>query len=691
MKNKKLVIFMLVAVLVLSLSLTALAGCNKDNVPKGYKKISDEDFSLGDTLINPLLNTMGEDSNANLLNNLKASGQLQVDIKSGATTTNSYLIKVSTQLAFDITDNNANIFSLQILDHNAGDANVLEIYYKEDASKMAELKEDGEEDPTAIGSGDVYVAVGSGASAKYFKINGLGIKSVLRNQKIWVNEIGEDGKTVIGKKQVRPSISNEDAEDIYSDVYTGVSGFATGILETIAGFGQTYVAKDYSSFLLRLDLAKILNSAKDLLETLSDTIDPVTKAIGIDLKASQLTKILPSLCLDLVINLKDVDTSAEDKYEGATIAGIGASLTAKKKDFKVNRDDGSTFVRINIAKDFTANLSLKFDFGKDVVVPNGLASGTPAIMDNITAINAINFTAGGEFKLNKGIEATFKIGSEDNSIKVPAGDYKIKLGADIDPTKFIGVDFTVFSREGAGINEMLPTINGILNAVNYLDIELVDKSDAEKKLVLKLVTEEDGLMLYGDTSLIETSGGIMGLLPTLLNDEGMAIGEVLDVLTPLLEGLGGGNETTADKLDIAEIIAKNPELFNTIKTVIHNVTVISNAGKFTAELNNQVIRKNEVAIEGQDPKKVDTALSAKIEVSDSGLVLDAELKGIIIDSNLTESGNGANLKANITANSDGIIVTAKTTNLVIGGAEKGFPMDIDFVLKLTEFKYGSVK
>ena len=79
---------------------------------------------------------------------------------------------MNAQLAFNIKDNNTNTFCFQVLDKAADNANILTVFYKEDSKDMAEYKPEGEEvDPTQIGNGDVYVAIGSGSK-----------RSILQNQ-----------------------------------------------------------------------------------------------------------------------------------------------------------------------------------------------------------------------------------------------------------------------------------------------------------------------------------------------------------------------------------------------------------------------------------------------------------------------------------------------------------------------------
>ncbi len=99
MKKKKLVIFLLIAVMVLSLAVTALVGCKPKTdpnaapnaAPEGYKNMSTSLSSLlGDALYNS--------SNENRINNLKASAQLRVNTEYGDST-KEYLVKFGANVA----------------------------------------------------------------------------------------------------------------------------------------------------------------------------------------------------------------------------------------------------------------------------------------------------------------------------------------------------------------------------------------------------------------------------------------------------------------------------------------------------------------------------------------------------------------------------------------------------------------
>lgn len=661
MKNKKkLVIFALIAVMVLTVCVTALAGCS--DVPKGYREIKNKDeYSVQSPLSEALYNTVME----NGLDNLKFGTELTVDTKYGDVK-KSYLIKMDAQLAFNIKDNNTNTFCFQVLDKAADNANILTVFYKEDSKDMAEYKPEGEEvDPTQIGNGDVYVAIGSGSNAQYFKIKALSIKSVLRTQYM-PNPDYKDGSDLPAK--VHPSIDEEAAEKI-GDSITGALEDAFNIINMISGAGRIFESKNQDSIIIRIDLGKVLKNFDDLIQGAAEQYGPIITDLGLNLDITKLKEILPTLTADIVFDFAGVKKGAENPYESATISGVGVNLDAKKKDFRIAKTDGTDFIRINIAKDFSADVKFNFAYGDGVKVP----VNTP-VQGNYKAINAINFTAKGELTLNKGIELNINLNGE-KSLIIPAGDYNINLAADLDPTQLIGIDFT--NLKGASADKILEVVSQVLNNVVYkLKIEISDKN-SDKKLLLDIYREDESIMLALDTSLL--SGTLMaefGFIIDMFAENPLELGAFIDAIKdlPFLKP-SADSKTEADN---------NAELIATIGRVIKNMSIVANAGKLTVDLKNFSVAENKEY--GEDGETVvkdngDTTLDAKVEADKNGLTVDAALKNMILD------GKASSITAKITANSNGVTLTAKSEEKlnVLGG------IDVDLVLKLTEFKYGACK
>ncbi len=660
MKNKKkLVIFALIAVMVLTVCVTALAGCS--DVPKGYREIKNKDeYSVQSPLSEALYNTVME----NGLDNLKFGTELTVNTKYGDVK-KSYLIKMNAQLAFNIKDNNTNTFCFQVLDKAADNANILTVFYKEDSKDMAEYKPEGEEvDPTQIGNGDVYVAIGSGSNAQYFKIKALSIKSVLRTQYM-PNPDYKVGSDL--PEKVHPSIDEEAANGISDTISTELDKIFSYV-DTISGACRVFESKNKDSIILRIDLAKILKDFESVINEAAGEFNTIIKGLGLDLDLTKLKEILPTLKADLTFNFAGVDKGAENPYESATISGVGVKLDAKKKDFKINKTDGTEFIRINIAKDFTADVMFSFAYGDAVQVP----VNTP-VQGNYKAINAINFTAKGELKLNKEIKLNINLGGE-KSLIIPAGDYNINLEADLDPTQLIGIDFT--NLKGASADQIIDLVENVLmKVVSKLKIEIKDKA-SDKKLLLDLDREGESLLLTLDASLLD--GTIMADFGDILKlfNEPQEIGQLIPLIKQLLGGSAAAETETDNK---AQLIA-------TIGSIIKNMSIVANAGKLTVDLKNFSVAENkEYDEDGETVLKDngDTTLDAKVEADKNGLTVDAAIKNIII------SGKASSITAKITANSNGVTLTAKSEEgkplNVLGG------IDVDLVLKLTEFKYGACK
>ncbi|MDE7209313.1 MAG: hypothetical protein K2O31_05455, partial [Clostridia bacterium] len=311
MKKKKIVISLLIAVMVLSLALTALVGCgpkeDPNAPPAGYKNMTKTLSSvLGDALFNS--------SNGKKINNLKASAQLKVNTKYGDST-NEYLVKFGANVALNTEDKNTTTFGLSIVDVKANNANILNVYYQEALATS-----------TTDASGDLYVDLGSGNSAQHFAIKGLSIKTVLESENV--------------------NVSDKDASDIDDKIQTVLGNDVFTIFDTVASLGGLYQSNDNSEVLLRLDLNSIFEKAGDLLNAL-DVVDEYAGNLGLTLKSSDLQTLLPALTIDLHIKLIG---AGDDEFEDAEFAGIEANLGIPNKDIKITRTDNTEFVRINIAK-----------------------------------------------------------------------------------------------------------------------------------------------------------------------------------------------------------------------------------------------------------------------------------------------------------------------------------------------------
>ena len=665
MKKKKLVIFLLVAIMVLSLALTALVGCNKNNdddngdeqitdAPKGYKAFTG-------TLSNVLNNTVLNAADGNLINNLKASAQLRVKTNYG-TSENEYLIKFGASLAFNIADDNVNNFGLSIVDVKANNANILNVYYLEDKATLApEGKDENGTIKDYRGNGNVYVDLGSGDNAQHLAINGLSIKSILRNSWMPNPETDASGNP-IGPDNVRPSIDDNAAGNISTSVIDAVTSTdILNIFDMVGGMGKIYQSDDSSKILVNLNLAKLLEDVKPLLDGMGD-LDSYFELLNLDMKFADIATILPALNISLEFNTFGAE---DDNWDDASLIGVNAKLEAAKKDFVINKTDGTPFIRLNIANDFTADVNFEFKFGANAdAVPRQLVAWA-----DYTTMNALNFTAKGELKLNE--DFGIKI-SDKFQIAVPAGEYNIDLAMDADPVMLIGKSFNVDSNNQ--INSIVKLVEGILtDAVKYIKIEITPKDTANKT---KLLLQVKNNMINADFSLIGLAG-INGFV------NGKRVSELVSIVEKVMSSLGlGGSTPEASATADNETASGDDAITATLKMIggiVKNVSIVASEGKFTAEVKNQVVGTSE-----KDGKEINTTLDIKAEGDKTGLNIDAVMNNINIEQNL------AKVIANIKVNSEGVTITAKTENLIVNlnGEQE---IKADLVLKLTEIKLGNAK
>lgn len=661
MKKKKLVIFLLVAIMVLTLAVTALVGCKPEDdpditptepAPEGYKNMSvDLASALKSTLYN---STEGE-----LLNNLKASAQLRVKTSYGDST-KEYLIKLGLNLALNTEDENKNTLSVSIVDVSANNANIINVYYDEATSK------------------NVYVDLGAGETAKHLALNGVKVKDVLTSE--------------------NKNVSDADANKINNDV-TNAMVSVCNVIDTISAFGKAYQAEDNSHVLFRLDIGEVLISAEAML----GIIDSYTEELGLDLKGSDLKSILPGVTIDL--SFKMTGAGADD-FKTAKFAGLEAKLGATSKDIKIQKidenDKKTDFLHINIAKDCSADLALDFNFGGNVSFSRPLAQAK-----DYTTISAINFTAAGELELKEAIGIKVNFNNKEIPLEIPTGKYTIELAADLDPTQLIGINFNAKKT-----SEILTLVEQITSKViNVLSIKIVNTADATQKIDVSI---KNGNLYLTDLSLIGQLGdAVSGILG---GEDGMSISDAINAIKGV-PGLippdkedpetgsgdnenGSGNETEDKDEDEDEDFDLAP-----IAELIKNLTLVADAGEINVNVQNHTVSKNLkyetdkdnnlVLDENDEPIIVkdygDTKINATAIANKDGVTITASLLNIVFSQ---EHELIADISAKIQANSEGITITAKSAATLDAEAEEidfgsNIKMKIDLVLKLTEVKYGA--
>ena len=684
MNKKRFVIGLLIFVMVLSLALTTLVGCKDDTdvdnpdtkpdtstAPEGYKTMA---TSVQTALTSAVNNT----ADGQKVNALTADATLKVSAKYGEAES-EYVIKFGAKVALDNNDSETT-FGLSIKDAKANNANVLNVVYFEYPTEGKEGEEISRENYTT-GEGYLYVDLGSGENSKQFCISALSIKDVLRSEGVTVDD--------------------PESDKIIEDVEDGIDK-ALGTISIVFGLGGVYQAQDNSEVLFRLSLTEFFNKAGALLDGL-EGINEYTSALGLALQSTDIKTLLPDLSLDLHFKMDD---AGNDKFDDAVLTGVEANINVGKKDLKVAKLDGNNLLRINIAKDIELGLGLDFTFGGKASVPGILGASYDDYKD---PISLINFTAGGELNLKEGININITLNDnktpddpDDDKVldlSIPKGLYDIKLAADINPVGLLGLDFTT-----NGFDSIINLVINILTkAVNVLDFEITPKNPTEeqmgKKLMLKVAPDATGaLAISFDGSLLGSDlVTSMGKLIDGIKVSGLAgaVNSILPMLglstTPTTpetgSGEGSGNNTTAPSGNGSGETGsgdKTAEILATVKGIVDLLSIEVNGENnwLNVQFNNYVIAKNEITKDVEEPKNVDTTISATIIGNKAtGLTLTASLKGIVMDGNVVDAD------ATIVVNKDGVTITAKAPALKIGE----FNLPIDLEIKFNEFEIGNAQ
>ncbi|MDE6758974.1 MAG: hypothetical protein K2J89_06870 [Clostridia bacterium] len=366
MKNKKIVVFLLIAVMVLGFTLTALVGC------KDWKDVDYEEMT---EFLNAAVENTAQNKN---INNLKLGALMTIDTTYGDSK-KTYTIDINAALALDPTNSAQNQASLEIKDVTSG-KNVVSAYYHEN-------------DPS------VYLLLGENK----YKLNAFAVKEIL--------------------KKNNASVSNDDADAISSTVTGGISDFLD-LLSMVVSFDgvNAQVSRKGTSYRLSINLGTLLNGLLNNEEdaTIPELVGGIVTALGLDVEAKNLAAVLPALELGININV------SSKKAEEAVITGITADLSCPAKNIEINKKEGKgTLLKLNIANDFTAtaNIDLKFGDAVTPVFPADYAS-YPA------GIGAINLSAKGSLTLEQGIENVSLFGLLNINIPADTYNLEFAIAAD---------------------------------------------------------------------------------------------------------------------------------------------------------------------------------------------------------------------------------------------------------------------
>ena len=479
MKNKKIIVALLVVVMVLSMAAVCLTACDDSE----WDDIEAE--ALAAMMDNAINNLAPTDA---LLNNTEIAANLDVKATYGESTKN-YGIAFAVKLGLNKADDNTNAFSLVVTD-KADNSVAFGAYYDESLSNKYNDK--------------VYLQGPGGNLA----LQAVKVKDVIKDQ--------------------NADISDSWCEEAQGTVLDALSEYFSGIIiQTVGGLGDTKISKDGKVARLELPLTSLLQDKSStglggLLESVgSPMVDPYLEKLGIDLKVAQLVDILPKLTVALQFTFEGsgVDT---------TLKNIQAELSCGAKNVKINKTNNKgTLLELDIAKDFSATVSAEF-----FVAPStSMVKLAPTSVYEAKVVNALNFTLKGEVNFDKDIKAS--VGPLN--LNIPNGDYNVTLAIDADPTALIGMTFPADKVvDGVTVKpttqEILTCVGDVLEkAVDYMLIDIKSKTASETdKSLLKLE-----LSRAAAGAPLKVSATELGALGMDVNISGLTIADAISTIANL--------------------------------------------------------------------------------------------------------------------------------------------------------------
>lgn len=479
MKNKKIIVALLVVVMVLSMAAVCLTACDDSE----WDDIEAE--ALAAMMDNAINNLAPTDA---LLNNTEIAANLDVKAKYGDSSKN-YGIAFAVKLGLDKADDNTNAFSLVITD-KADNSVAFGAYYDEGLDKKYNDK--------------VYLQGPSGNLA----LQAVKVKDVIKDQ--------------------NADISDSWCEEAQGTVLDALSEYFSGIIiQTVGGLGDTKISKDGKVARLELPLTSLLQDKSStglggLLESVgSPMVDPYLEKLGIDLKVAQLVDILPKLTVALQFTFEGsgVDT---------TLKNIQAELSCGAKNVKINKTNNKgTLLELDIAKDFSATVSADF-----FVAPStSMVKWAPTSVYEAEVVNALNFTLKGEVNFDKEIKAS--VGPLN--LNIPSGDYNVTIALDADPTALIGMTFPADKVvDGVTVKpttqEILTCVGNVLEeAVDYMLLDIKSKTaSASDQSLLKLELSRAAV-----GAPLKVSATELDALGMNVNISGLTIAEAINTIAKL--------------------------------------------------------------------------------------------------------------------------------------------------------------
>lgn len=443
MKNKKIVVCLLIAIMVLGFTLTALVGC------KDWKEVSYEE--MVDFLNTAVENTVADKN----INDLKLGALLTVDTSYGDSQ-KKYTIDIAADVS--LKDNSDKNSASLIIRDETDNKNVISLYYDESSA-------------TEKVPAPVYMQLGDGDKTRKLVLNGVTIKDVLKKNNAYMSD---DNAGAIGD---------------------AVSGGISSLFDTLGAATEfdifkTQVYKKGTAYRLEINLGDVLKgeTISNLLNDLGDAVDNIIDATGLDIDLKNLGAILPNLVLGINVNV------SSKKAENATITGISADLFCPAKDVVINKtDDRGALLDLKIAKDFSAKANIDLKFGDDVEVKKVNRDGYTNSVSQF--IGAINLSANGTFELKNDITgiSLFDI----LNINVPADTYNLEFAIHIDPSVLVDLDFTKIHCTSHAIDTAIDAVN---KALNYLNIKITTKT-GENFLQIELSKNQNNNVCVSELNL----------------------------------------------------------------------------------------------------------------------------------------------------------------------------------------------
>lgn len=601
MKNKKIIVALLVVVMVLSMAAVCLTACDDSE----WDDIEAE--ALAAMMDNAINNLAPTDA---LLNNTEIAANLDVKAKYGDSSKN-YGIAFAVKLGLDKADDNTNAFSLVITD-KADNSVAFGAYYDEglDNKKYNDK---------------VYLQGPSGNLA----LQAVKVKDVIKDQ--------------------NADISDSWCEEAQGTVLDALSEYFSGIIiQTVGGLGDTKISKDGKVARLELPLTSLLQDKSStglggLLESVgSPMVDPYLEKLGIDLKVAQLVDILPKLTVALQFTFEGsgVDT---------TLKNIQAELSCGAKNVKINKTNNKgTLLELDIAKDFSATVSADF-----FVAPStSMVKWAPTSVYEAEVVNALNFTLKGEVNFDKAIQAS--VGPLN--LNIPSGDYNVTIALDADPTALIGMTFPADKVvDGVTVKpttqEILTCVGNVLEeAVDYMLLDIKSKTaSASDKSLLKLELSRPSV----GAPLKVTATELDALGMEGLNISGLEIAGAIDVIA----GFFPAEEPTPEEPTPDEPSTEEPsgdqsgsvsgetdeektdKILASIKPYIEILSIIIKGGSAQVNLDGAEFDiKDEVTGEVTSTATLDASITVNgeaITISGHATGLDKLLAGLPTDINAT--------------------------------------------------------